>query len=121
MQAGVTFLIPDKDDHLWMIISDPDQNTDCVVVCFLSWREKHDQACVVSLGEHPFVKHDTCVNYRGAMVVSLERLLELDASNSLRYKEPLSPELLQRIRSSAENSDIPTRAYNILRDQGFVV
>src|SRR5690349_7712362 len=118
MNAGDTFLTPDVDDHLWVIISDPAMDSErLVVVCFLSWREHHDQACVIEPDEHPFVKHSTCVNYPGATVVNDATLESLRGKGKLRAKAPVSPELLERIRRSAEAADIPTECYEILREQ----
>jgi hypothetical protein len=51
MNAGATFLAPSLDGHLWMVISDPalDQNR-VVVVSFMSWTPRLDQACIVRPG-----------------------------------------------------------------------
>lgn len=70
MKSGDTFLIVDgSDDHLWMVISDTDQDPENVVVVpFLSDRPHLDQACVLNAGCHPFIKHPTCVQYSDAMV-----------------------------------------------------
>ena len=121
MNAADTFLISDFDDHLWAVISDPAVDArNVVVVLFVSWTEKYDQACVLNGGEHPFIKHRTCVQYPGAKVVSGERLEQLRQEGKLRAKAPLSPALLSMIRQNAANADIPTRAYEIRREQGFV-
>jgi hypothetical protein len=75
MVGGATFLFPGADDHLWMLISDPLVNSNAVViVCFLTHQQQYDQACVLTGGEHPFVKHATCVNYPGAKVTTLAKL-----------------------------------------------
>ena len=78
MLAGETFLVPELDDHLWAVISDPllDESS-VVIICLLSWREYHDQACVLDAGDHPFIKRSTCVNYPGTRIETntlLERL-----------------------------------------------
>lgn len=121
MQAGDAFLIPGSDDHLWMIISDPSINPQkVVVVCFLSWTERYDQACEVRPGEHPFVKHPTLANYPGARIVTDAFLEEKKAAGELRMKQPLSAELLTRVRDRAASSEIPSEPYAVLREQGFV-
>ncbi len=38
----------------------------------------------------------------------------------MKQKAPLSPVLLDRIRHSAEDGDMPTEAYAVLREHGFV-
>jgi hypothetical protein len=121
MQGGEAFLLPDFDDHLWAVISDPVLDPHCVVVVlFVSWTDKYDQACVLNGGEHPFIKHPTCVQYPGAKIVTDGRLEELRRSGQLRPKAPLSGELLALIRQRAAVANISTRAYEILREQGFV-
>lgn len=121
MNAGDTFLFPGVEDHLWMIISDPAQDdVRLVVTFFLSYQPRYDQSCVLNGGEHPFVKHPTCVNYPGARLVSDARLEQMKAAGALKLKEPLSPDLLALIRRCADRADIPTECYDVLRRQGFV-
>jgi len=121
MNAGDTFLIPTLDDHLWIVISDPALDpVNVVLVCLLSWRPHHDQACILEQGDHAFVKHSTCVQYPWARTVADARLEELKRDGTLRLKDPLSANILERIRISAANGDIPTGCFDILRRQGFV-
>jgi hypothetical protein len=117
MNAGDTFLIPGSDDHLWMVISDPHLDAQrVVVVCFLSWQGHIDQACVVQADEHPFVKHTTCVNYPGARVEPADLLDRLRREGRILPKQPLSVELLKRVRDSAAGSDIPlSTAYSAIK------
>jgi len=43
MRAGDTFLLPNFDDHLWAVISDPIVDAErVVVILFVSWAEKYD-------------------------------------------------------------------------------
>ena len=87
MDAGDAFLIPEEDDHLWAVISDPTQDSDnVVIIMFVSWTEKYDQACVLKVGDHPFIRHDTCVQYPAAKVVSNQILDHLFEAGKLRKK-----------------------------------
>ena len=67
MNAGDTIIIPlpgtSYDSHCWMVISDPEQGDECVIVNFTTWRADKDTACVVEAGEHCYVKHKTLVNF----------------------------------------------------------
>ena len=104
-----------------MVISDPVLDADhVVIVFFLTWQPHYDQSCIVDDGEHPFVKHATCVNYPAAKVTTNSKLEENVAKGKLKIKTPLSLALLERIRASAADSDIPSEPYDILRRQGFV-
>ena len=121
MRAGETFLLLGSDDHLWAIISDPAMDPQhVVIVLFVSWAEKYDQACILHKGQHPFIKHDTCVRFLGARVETDAKLEQLLRSGKLRRKDPLSADVLGLIRQKAECSDMPLGAYEVLRQQGFV-
>lgn len=122
MQSGDTLLAVDgTDDHLWIIISDTDTDPDeLVIVCLLSWQEYHDQACILHPGDHPFVKHDTCVNYPSATLAHRTKLESLLKAGNLKAKAPVSAELLGRIRMAVSESDIPSKCHKKLFDQGLV-
>jgi hypothetical protein len=119
VNTGDTFLVA-ADVHLWFVVSDPTVDPDRVVcMMFTTLRERCDEACVVRAGEHPFVRHDTVVQYSAARIVSLAKFLDLSRRQIIRASDPLSPELPAKIRRSAEGSDrIPNDAYAILREQG---
>ena len=54
--------------------------------------------CLIDAGEHPKVKHKTCICYKPARQASLENLDRLRDSQYLKMQEPVSPEILRRIR-----------------------
>lgn len=59
-----------------MVVSDPAINGEQIlIVNFTTKRADSDLACVVNKGEHPFVRHETVVSYRGAKVVSATELI----------------------------------------------
>ncbi len=125
LNAGDTLIIPEPgtsyDSHLWMVISDPTLGEYCIIVNFTSWRADKDQACIVEVGEHPYVKSRTCVNFRDA---KLCRLVDLEALISARHLEaycPLSPALLSKIRNAIPESRMRWSCVQFLIDQGVVV
>ena len=124
MKAGDTILVDVPgtryDSHLWMVISDPDQGSQCLIVNFTSWRADKDQACVVELGEHPYIKHKTCVEFKGAKLVLIAKLEECLHSGALVSHEPLSAPLLAKIRVAVPNSRISLGFAQLLMDQGVV-
>ena len=125
MNAGDTIIIREPgtsyDSHLWMVISDPAQGEDCVIVNFTSWRADKDQACVVEVGEHPYVKNKTCVNFRDAKLCKLSALKALIAARHLEAHQPLSPALLGKIRNAVPESRMRMDCVQFLLDQGVVV
>jgi hypothetical protein len=101
MRAGDTFYLPDRsaDGHLWIVISDPVKNPDRVLlVSMTSYDVDKADVCVIDVGEHPRVKHKTCVCYKPARATSLKSLDHLRDSGYLDMQESVSPELLRRIR-----------------------
>lgn len=121
MRAGETFHF-EGDPHLWMIISDPDQNPDAVlIVMFNTLRDlRHDPACVLDKGDHPFINRPTWVNYRMGRVTSMTSLRALEAVGKLSRHEPLSWQTLRRIRVGAAESDrIPFEHFGLLDAQGL--
>jgi hypothetical protein len=105
-----------------MVISDPDQDADRVLlVNFTTWTARHDQACVLDGGEHPFIHHRSCVNYPDARVYSLAQLTAMKADGLIEPHDRLTPGLLRRIRNSAgESHRIALENYQLLEDQGLL-
>ncbi len=104
MEAGETFYLPDKsaDGHLWIVISDPKKDPDRVLlVSMTSYDVDKEEVCLIDAGDHPNVKHKTCICYKPARATSLENLDRLRGSGYLQMQEPVSADLLQRIRRGA--------------------
>jgi hypothetical protein len=101
MEAGDTFYLPDRsaDGHLWIVISDPESNPNRVLLVSMTSHDvSKEDACLITPGEHPRVTHKTCISYKPARQTSLEILDRLRDSGYLKMQEPVSSELLQRIR-----------------------
>ena len=70
-------------EHLWIVISDPKQNRGKVLlVNFSSVKPsvRFDDACVVDVGDHPYIKKKTFVYYDKARVAT-DRGLEKEISS----------------------------------------
>src|SRR5262249_56821342 len=101
MQAGDTFTLKDKsvDSHLWVIVSDPALDDERVLfVSMTSYDITKEKVCLLDVGDHPFVKHRTCIADDFAKVAPLEALVALRDQGHLSMGEPVSDELLERIR-----------------------
>lgn len=126
MDAGDCFRVSSPgttlDTHLWMVISDPAQDPERVLIVNLtSWNDRQDRSCVVEVGEHPFVHHRSCVRYSGAKVVRVDQLDALKRNGSLLPLAPISRRLLKRVRLGAERSPHTELGHiEILRAQGLI-
>lgn len=103
MNAGDTFLIPDGfGSHLNFIIALLADGS--LVIChFTTLRARSDRTCVVRAGEHPFIDRDTSIRFDQAYICPVDRIGNLE-SIITRKMEPLSPDLLERIRQGALDS-----------------
>src|SRR5438067_1365495 len=101
MEAGTTFLLAKEheiiDNHLWVILSDPQTFPDQVVIVSVTTHApKKDQACVIEQNEHPWVTHRSCISFAHSKVVTRDFLLERKDKGSILLREPIQPELLAR-------------------------
>ena len=126
IKAGDSFRVPEPgtslDSHLWVVISDPAADSERVlIVNFTTRRKDSDPACILQAGEHPFVRHETCVNYAGAKVVSEAQIRTLVQKGLLSSHAALSAALLERIRDGAAASErMSLRHADILIEQGLI-
>ncbi len=126
MNAGDTLIVPQPaegvDGHLWIILSDPAQDADrLVMVSFTTFRRDKDQTCVLRPGDHPFVTRDTLVCYADARIATNAQLESLVSKGLMKRNKPVSAELLQRIRQGAWKTDeISLEAREVLVDQGLI-
>jgi hypothetical protein len=110
-------------------LSDPAQNPDeIVLVNFTSYdpgtpsQPRNDPACLVNRGDHPYLRHLSCINYRDALFLSSAQIEQLDAGNLIVWHTmDVNPGLLARIRAGAFTSrHRPGRLIRILKAQGVV-
>ena len=124
MDAGTAFLLKDKavDGHLWVILSDPKIDpTRVLFVSLTTYADYKEDVCLIQVGEHPWVRHLTCVAYDFAKITTVENLLALKDKGFLELQPPMSTDLLKRIRQSAMASTrLAIDYYTILEDHGLL-
>jgi hypothetical protein len=124
MEAGETFYLPDisADGHLWIVISDPRKDPDRVLlVSMTSYDVDKEDVCLIDVGEHPRVKHKTCICYKPARATSLANLDRLRESGYLQMQEPVAANLLHRIRRGAALSRrIELEHLELMEEQGLL-
>jgi hypothetical protein len=125
VSGGDTLIIPAPgtsfDSHLWIVLSDPTRDHFVLLVNLTSYRADKDDACILDVGDHPFIQHRSCVNYakvKHIAVAQLEAILKMPA---VERREPLSAEVLRRIREGAGKSKFIELGYwQMLVEQGLV-
>ncbi len=110
MNPGDTLIGLDEQGHLWMVLTSEGANGQVVVVNLTTHDpEKYwcSERCVlVRPGEHPYPDHDSCVFYRDAFLTSASVLRRGVDNRTYRMNEPLSAELLARVRQGALDSPL---------------
>jgi hypothetical protein len=124
MNAGDTFFLWIKaaDCHLWVIISDPTLFPDAVLIAsFTTYTCDQEDACLLDAGEHRHVTHKTCVSYGHARKTTAANLCQLRNSGKIEMKDPVSPQILQRIRLGASRSRrIAVELIELMGHQGLL-
>lgn len=121
VNAGDTFLPPRPYNHLYVVCSDPAIDSEHVlIISFTTWGPKEENCCIVHAREHPFFIHRTCVRYKDARITTVGALLQLEADFGCR-REPVSSELLARVRNGASKSEyLPEECRQLLQSQGLI-
>ncbi len=122
MEAGTTFLLSAVDIHLWIIISDAKRDPENVLIVNLTTLDpRKERSCLLKAGDHPWIRHDTCVNYGDSQVTTLDKLVAARDGNALMIQNPLRPDILQRIREGALSSTkMPLDHADLWINQGLV-
>ena len=108
MKQGDTFLGGSQvhgEDHLWLIVNDPSAHSGFVLIVNVSTlRPNAETTCLVQVGDHPFIMHDSYVRYGSARKVKATDLAEAVKKGLLRPQQPASKDLLAKIRAGAKAS-----------------
>jgi hypothetical protein len=112
---GETFRIKEVGSphhHLYVILgSDPQR---LIAVRLNSVTALTDQTVTLTVGDHPFVRHDTAVSYDAMRDMDVSKLAELErlsadsAAPMFEWGDPCSAELLGRLRCGAFRSERST-------------
>lgn len=111
--AKATILaIAGKIDHLHVICTKQFFNKETgaqsvLAVNVSSVREgiSYDSACVLHVGDHPFIKHDSYVRYKDAVVMKVDRILTAVESGEIKVMDDVSDDVFQRILLGFEKSE----------------
>jgi hypothetical protein len=124
VKAGATFFLTERavDTHLWVVISNPEKDAHRVVLVSVTSSEPHKEAvCLLDVGDHPSIGHASCIAYNEARMTTLATLISLRDRGHLRLQDPVSDEVLARIRAGVSLSTrIKYKYVEILLDQEVI-
>ena len=103
-KGGSLLAIAGTVDHLHFICSNPFFNRhtgeiSVVAVNISSIREgkPYDKTCVLSEGDHPFIRHDSFVYYKGAVIFRVEKLRFSIQAGEISVLDDVSETVLQKV------------------------
>ena len=106
LRAGATILLPGThqnpdNHHVCIILSDPEhsEGRQVLYVPIVTVRRKCDETCVLEVGDHPFIRHTSCVDYARLNQRSESHLLKVGT-----LREPLQSDVLDRVLDGVMHS-----------------
>lgn len=104
MIPGETFVGYDLGNHLWIVLSLPTGHGEVALANLTTHGRPGScgaHCVVVHPGEHPFVRWESCVHYRKAVLGLAGPLDEARERRMLQMRPPVGPELLRRAQDGA--------------------
>lgn len=104
MRVGDTFRLKAViSDHIWLVAYCQDGKA--VGFNFTTrWPNTPDTTCIVTPAEHPDLQHESVIAYQHAVLWEGTTIETLERHGIHKYLNPVSPELLRRIRQGAVDS-----------------
>jgi hypothetical protein len=100
-RRGDTFLIDTSNDkHLFVVATDADRNGMHLLLSVSTVRPEArniDRTCEIAAGAHSFIKKRSFVYYRKPEQRSASHIAKCVEGRSFAPKEPVAPELLERM------------------------
>jgi hypothetical protein len=107
LSCGDTFYAQDSEDeepHLQVIITSPEEGE--VITVPVTTKRRHSETLVqLAIGDHPFIKWQSVISYAYARIRTVEDIEGSLNCGKANPREPVSPELLKRIRMGLKDSD----------------
>jgi hypothetical protein len=91
--------------HLWIVITEPDPASDlCGIVSVTTLRNSKDQTVILSVGDHPFIRHESTIFYGDAMIVDAQRLGNEMAAGLAVRRDPCPAATLKLVQQGVSAS-----------------
>jgi hypothetical protein len=102
-QAGDTFVLTHRQTrgtpHLWVLLWGPSGPADAFLAVYLTTCRPHsDRTCILTPGDHPFVRWETAVAYNETIRITAERLVHALQNGSASAHQPMDAAVLETIR-----------------------
>lgn len=122
--AGGTVFIASgpSGDHLFVILFEPrhiqgngpSEQILLVPFCSVQSGGRHDAACIVQVGDHDFIVHESYLDYRNSRIEAVGHIRARIAEGVIREHKPVTGALLRKIQLGLFNS---TRVPRYVKDE----
>jgi len=106
---------PDGSRHLHVVVSDPDSTGHVLILNMstgITLPTDGDGYCVLSPGEHPFIKHQTIIRYSKARDYCVSTIIAAMRVGSFHPAPDVSATLLKKIQTACvDNPSLEERYY----------
>lgn len=126
-RAGDTFFLNNTGGaanpagaHLMVcLIVDPATDK-AIIVPMVTSHEHSNSSCILNVGDHPFIQHETCASYDFARVVSFKEVSEQIDKKKIKLQARIGKDALMRLLVGFVQSDETTpRIYEAARGQAI--
>lgn len=104
MKAGETFhaRAPSSTKmHLYIAVTDSDADGYLVIANVTSQEQWKDQSCVLGIGDHPYIRKGSVINYAEALVANENLINEGIRKRYMQADVPVSPQALAKVQAGA--------------------
>ncbi|MDQ3330435.1 MAG: hypothetical protein M3552_07260 [Planctomycetota bacterium] len=115
--------VDDRDGgHLWFVISSVKQNPDELLIVNVTSRHRlSDTSCILNVGDHEFIKNESCIAYYKAATISLASLVAAHSNHDISIWERADTELLDKLLEGARTTKfLKTKYKDMLQDQRII-
>jgi hypothetical protein len=102
MQCGDCVLMPTRGrnaiPHLWIIVTEPDGNGECVIVNVTTLRNSADQTVILGSTDHSFITHASAVRYADAEIFQLAQLEAMISAGVVDQMDACNADLLRLVQ-----------------------
>jgi hypothetical protein len=102
IRAGGSVMLsepPLYEPHLWFILTNPDRTGRIVAVMLRSAKPYTDPTLVLDVGDHPFIRHPSAVDFAAARWFTASEVRAAFKSGRCHLNADMSPELLLCVRA----------------------
>lgn len=110
MGCGDTYLLYDEDNydgkpHLHVVITEPDEDGQIVLVSVTTRRAKSDTMVCLNIGDHEFIIQPSVITYAYSKVLTVSKLADMVVKGDATPKEKATAQLVTRAQNGMLETD----------------